>query len=176
MRKSPSRQGYLRQKREEVFDSRYFGFLLAFLFVLCVIQGFLRFESIRARLNASIWLEGQPLAVNLEGLEQPVYPWIDPLALKDPGIDEAVGFNLRFIGEVNDRTWVLINGWAAKKIDPEDGVVRCKEGDLIQIIAEEGRINLVVSAVSGNTSFPQLGTWVKGKGILTLGRVKLAKP
>ena len=51
----------------------------------------------------------------------------------------------------------------------------CRDGDLIEIIAERGQANVCVSAASGNILGPQVGTWVKGEGILLLGRVKLAE-
>ncbi len=144
--------------------------------LVAVIQGLLRFDSMRKILNESVWLEGEPLVRAVTGLKQPFYTWIEwpPAQGASPG---QVGILcLKFIGKPNKNVWVLINGQVAKRAVVEDGVVMCKDGDLIEIVAEKGQANVVVSAVSRNVLLPEAGTWVKGEGILLLGRVKLAKP
>ena len=61
---------------------------------------------------------------------------------------------------------ILINGKAAKRFDDEDGVIVCRDGDLIEIIAEKGQANVVVSAAGSNIVHPQIGTWVKGLSLI----------
>ncbi len=170
-----SRQARLRQERSKSFESGYFKFLIAFLCLVAVIQGLLRFDSMRALLNESVWLEGQPLARALTGFEEPLFTWIEwPLA-HDAQAGEVGIICLRFVGEPNNNVWILVNGKAAKRAVTEDGVVMCRDGDLIEIVAEKGRANVVVSAVSSNIASPHVGTWVKGEGVLLLGRVKLTE-
>ncbi|HPZ85726.1 MAG TPA: hypothetical protein PLR82_05135 [Bacillota bacterium] len=171
-----SRRDRLRQERRKCFDSRYFGFLLAYLCLVVLVQGLLRFDSMRALLNKTIWLEGQPLAKALSGVEVPIYTWLqwppaEHVYTKDTGV-----ICLKFIGEPNPHVWIVVNGHAAKRADPADAVVVCCHGDVIEIVAEKGTANVVVSAVSSNVLTPSVGTWVKGEGVLSLGRVNLVQP
>jgi hypothetical protein len=171
-----SRQARLRQERATSFESAYFRFVISFLCLVIIVQGLLRFDSMRALLNKTIWLEGQPLAKAISGVEEPIYTWIQwfPAAHTDTG---SVGIIcLKFVGEPNQHVWILANGKTAKRAVAEDGVVVCRNGDEIEIVAEKGLANIVVSAVSSNVSSPSVGTWVKGEGVLLLGRVKLAQP
>ncbi|MGI6620129.1 MAG: hypothetical protein ACOX35_01570 [Bacillota bacterium] len=171
-----SRQARLRLERRKSFESGYFRFLICFLCLVVVLQGLLRFDSIRPLLNKTIWLEGQPLAKTLRGIEEPIYTWIQwPPAGYGSGSEVGV-ICLKFIGDQNDYVWVLVNGKTAKKLVPEDGVILCRDGDLVEIVAEKGLANIVVSAVSVNVLSPSVGTWVKGRGVLSLGRAQLAHP
>jgi len=165
----------LRQERSRSLESRYFRFLICFVCLVVILQGLLRFDSMRALLNKTIWLEGQPLGKILSGVEEPICTWIQwPPA----GYIHSDGLGLiclKSIGEPNDHVWIVVSGKTAKRAVAGDGVVVCRDGDVIEIVAEKGLANIVVSAVSANVSSPSVGTWVKGEGVLTLGRVKLTE-
>ena len=72
MARIESRQARLRQERSRSLESRYFRFLICFVCLVVILQGLLRFDSMRALLNKTIWLEGQPLGKILSGVEEPI--------------------------------------------------------------------------------------------------------
>ena len=140
----------------------------------CRLQGLLRFDSIRPLLNKTIWLEGQPLAKTLRGIEEPIYTWIQA-ACRIRVRQRSRVICLKFIG-IKRLCVGTGERKTAKKLVPEDGVILCRDGDLVEIVAEKGLANIVVSAVSVNVLSPSVGTWVKGRGVLSLGRAQLAHP
>jgi hypothetical protein len=151
--------------------------VITLLCLVAVVQGLLRFDSMRRFMNEAIWLEGEPLARAVSGLKEPFYTWIQwpPAGSSQDGTSNVGIMCIKFIGKPNKNVWILVNGKTAKRAVEEDGVITCRDGDLIEIIAERGQANVCVSAASGNILGPQVGTWVKGEGILLLGRVKLAE-
>lgn len=166
-----------KQRRAQSIESGYITVVITLLCLVAVIQGLLRFDSMRRLMNESIWLEGEPLARALSGLKEPFYTWIEWPSVRSSqeSTNNTGTLCIRFIGKPNKNVWILINGKAAKRIVDEDGVIVCRNGDLIEIIAEKGQANVVVSAAGSNIAHPQVGTWAKGEGILLLGRVKLTE-
>lgn len=160
--------------RERSFETRYVRFVVTFLCVVGVIQGLLRFDDMRRLLNESIRLEGEPLSRAVAGLKEPAETWIEwpPVNAGDIAAGRVATICLRFIGRPQGALWVLVNGRAVKRLSVEDGVVSCKDGDLVEILSDKGTINVVVSSTSENVVSPKIGTWVKGKGIVLLGRVR----
>jgi len=159
---------------ERAFEARYVRFLAAFFCVLGIVQGLLRFDNVRRFLNESIRLEGEPLARAVTGLQDPVYTWIPwpPYDDADVAKGEVATFYLRSIGDSSAKVWVLVNGRAVKRITPEDGTFVAKNGDLIEVAVESGSASLVLSGASENVLSPEVGTWIKGSGIMLLGRVR----
>ncbi|MGI6162456.1 MAG: hypothetical protein ACOYEQ_00815 [Bacillota bacterium] len=172
-----SRRVRKKQRRTESIESGYIAVVITLLCLVAVIQGLLRFDSMRRFMNETIRLEGEPLARAVSGLKEPFYTWIEwpPAGSGQQSTNNTGILCIRFIGKPNKDVWILINGKAAKRFDDEDGVIVCRDGDLIEIIAEKGQANVVVSAAGSNIVHPQVGTWVKGEGILLLGRVKLTE-
>ncbi len=141
---------------------------------LAVIQGLLRYDDMRALLNESIRLEGEPLARAVAGLDRPAYPWLDTtIADFEESSDEATEgvIYLRLLSKSKGKVWALVNGRAAKLITADDGALACQDGDLVEILCEKGEANVLVTYVSDNLSQPRVGVWVKGSGILLLSRV-----
>lgn len=146
------------------------------LSLLALVQGLLRYEDMRALLNESLRLEGEPLMRAVAGLGRPAYPWLDTRA---EGYDEEGGpaqgvVYLRLLSRPRGEVWALVNGRAVKRITEDDGVLACEDGDLLEILCDQGEVNILVTYVSDNLAEPAQGVWVKGSGILHLSRV-LAK-
>jgi len=161
--------------RQSSFDAWYARLLVILLCLTGITQGILRLDHMRRLLNHSIRLEGEPLAQTLTEIEAPAYTWIQwsPVSKRDLEGEKTAIICLRAVGNVNRDVWILVNGKAVKKLSAQDGVVMCKGGDLVELVSEKGEVNVVVSATSKNVLIPRLGTWVKGKGIIVLGRVRL---
>ncbi len=172
-----SRQERKKRRRAESIESGYTMVVITLLCLVAVIQGLLRFDSMRRFMNEAIWLEGEPLTRAVSGLKEPFYTWIEwpPAGSSQESTIHTGVLCIRFIGKPNKDVWILINGKAAKRVVDEDGVIVCRDGDLIEIITEKGQANIVVSAAGSNIVHPQVGTWIKGEGILLLGRVKLTE-
>lgn len=164
-----------KKPRQSSFDAWYIRLLVAFLCLTGIIQGILRFDHMRRLLNESMRLEGKPLAQTVAGVEVPAYTWIEwpPVNERDLAGEKTAIICLKAVGNVNRDVWILVNGKAVKRLSAQDGVVMCKDGDLVELVSEKGEVNVVVSATSKNVLIPKLGTWVKGKGIILLGRVRL---
>jgi hypothetical protein len=172
-----------RRGRSDRRDSR--GFLdkwvprtiAVLLSLLALVQGLLRYEDMRALLNESLRLEGEPLLRAVAGLGRPAYPWLDTTAEaygdEEGGPAQGVIY-LRLLSEPKGEVWALVNGRAVKRITEDDGVLACQDGDLVEILCDEGEVNVLVTYVSDNLAKPAQGVWVKGSGILHLSRV-LAK-
>jgi len=163
------------------------------LCVVAVVQGLLRYEDMRTLLNESLRLEGEPLARAIAGLDRPAYPWLDSMVAssdakavetdetgesgKPTGNAGKTGeaargvIYLRLLSKPKGEVWALVNGRAVKLITEDDGVLACKDGDLIEILCEKGEANVLVTYVSDNLAQPAQGVWVKGSGILFLSRV-----
>lgn len=160
---------------EQGFERRLVRLVVSLLCLVAVIQGLLRFDEVRALLNESIRLEGEPLAQVVAGLGEPATPYLelDSVWADEDGSETQGMVFLRLLAKPKGEVWALVNGRAVKQITQDDGAISCKQGDLIEVLWEKGEGNVLVSAVSDNVSFPSVGTWVKGQGILLIGRVKI---
>lgn len=156
-------------------EHRYLRFLVILLCLLATVQGLMRNQEIRRLLNESVRLEGEPLARAVSGLTEPANTWLSwpVLSEGEPQSQKVAFFYLKFIGGSDRSVWVLVNGRPQKRITREDGVVAARHGDLIEVAVESGWASIVVSDVQGHVVSPQPGTWIKGQGILLLGRVKI---
>ncbi len=160
---------------EQGFGGKLVRFVASLLCFVAIVQGLLRFDEVRRLLNESIRLEGEPLARVMAGLREPVTPWLESGSIwEDQDSRDAQGMVfLRLLTKPKGEVWALVNGRAIKQITQDDGAVSCRQGDLIEVFWEKGEGNVLVSAVSEKISFPTVGTWAKGRGILLIGRIRI---
>jgi hypothetical protein len=152
-------------------SGRSFAFLLgAFLALVALLQASLRFDSVRRLLNESIRLEGVPLAQQLEGIDEPAYPWLDWPPAGDPAPTGTL--YVRLLGAAEDEVWVLVNGRAVKALAGDGGPVTVRDGEVVEVMSR-GSVNVVVSWVSANLAAPAAGDHVRGEGALFLCRARL---
>ncbi|MBE3519990.1 MAG: hypothetical protein IMW97_06780 [Firmicutes bacterium] len=152
------------------FDRWLFRIFLLSLCVLGIAQGLLRFESLRRVLSPAVRLEGVPLEEGFPALEEGEPVWYPTyLGPHESGYDGVVV--LKMTNANAPGVWVLQNGFPLKVLRPEDGVVWVKDGDLLGIYAPNQTVRIVVSGVSENVTFPQVGFEVEGNHTFGLFRV-----
>ena len=148
---------------------RFVCLLLVFVAFVVTLQVLLRFDTVRRYLNQAIRLEGVPLARQVDGLDQPAYPWLD---LTPPGVDTGTIY-LRLTRRPKGEVWVLVNSRAVKLLDKEGGTVTVQDDDFVEVLSNSGEVRVLVSGASSNVEFPGVGIWVRGKGNVFLARVRL---
>lgn len=155
-----------RASPEARLTRRFTACLVALAVTVACLQILLRFENVRRLLNESIRLEGVPLGRVVEGLDDPVYPWLDwqPGSSGPAGAGETAVIYLRLLHEPPGEVWVLVNGRAIRAMDRDGAVIPVADGDRVEVYCPEGRVEVVVSSASPGLSAPEVGVWAGGEG------------
>lgn len=154
---------------EAGFTRRFTAFLVALLLVVVCLQVLLRFENIRRFLNESIRLEGMPLGTQVEGLPDPVYPWLD----WQPGTTASATIYIRLLRRPAGEVWVLVNGRAVRAMDEDGAALAVRDGDRVEVLCTRGTIDVMVSSASSNLQSPPVGMWAGGSGTIFVCQARL---
>lgn len=161
-----------RRKRSgsrKTLEPYFVGLLVTLVFTVALVQGLLRYDDIRRVLNSAIRLEGEPLSRVVPGVEKAAYPWFD-WPFPEGAHQTFVYF--RFLSEPQGKVWAIRDGRPVKEITPDDGVVTCAEGEILEVLIEKGEVRLVVSDTAPNLLFPSVSTLVSGSGRILVGAVE----
>ena len=148
--------------REERRDRHLTWSAAVLAVVVVVVQVALRSENIRRLLNESIRMEGLPLTVQVQGLDDPARPWLDWPPAGESG--ETGMLCLRVLRQSRGEAWVVLSGRPVQVLPPEGAVVTVRDGDRVEVSSPAGEVSVLVSSVSGNIEAPLPGDWVAGSG------------
>lgn len=158
-----------RSGSRKTIEPYFLGLLVTLVFAVVLVQGLLRYDDIRKALNSAIRLEGEPLSRIVPGVDKAAYPWFDwPFP---EGAHETFVY-FRFLSEPQGKVWAMRDGRPVKEITPDDGVITCAGGEILEVLAEKGEVRLVVSDTATNLLFPAVSTLVSGSGRILVGTVE----